>query len=197
MLTAGSYRLLRNYNGQVRIDVDLAEAVWVDPVTPEGWGIWYCGQLSLAPDGAVLYTLTDNVVAQVWAYDLDNDAWSPVGKAFGLIQSVEQIATNSENLVWGRAYGLPVDLYGCDEALEDEPPPGTLIGDASQLVSSTTGFQMDLDYQLKNISLAVNIDGGERCVALGLQQGNWIVRPLDDSGVEVDFGDSWLWHWLD
>ena len=65
ILAAGNYRLINDHDVRVRIDVDLAEAVVVDPEPPPGWSYYYCGDRDINPDGALLYTLTDGVAAQV------------------------------------------------------------------------------------------------------------------------------------
>jgi hypothetical protein len=195
ILAAGNYRLVQGNNpAHVRIDVDLAEAVYVNPAPPQGWSFYICGGITINSDGALVYTLSDGVVAQTWTYDVDADAWSEVGKPYGLIQTLGFVP-KTDNLLYVWGIGLPPDmLLPCSVPLEDAPPPEALLGNVAQLVDSSTGFQMDLDYAMVNHYAF--IDGAQRCLALDTPQG-WIVRPLDDSGVVIDFEDSWRWHWLD
>jgi hypothetical protein len=197
ILAAGNYRLIKNNMAGIRIDVDLAEAVYVNPAPPPGWDYYQCGDVSINPNGALLYALTDGVVAQMWGYDVDSDEWWAFGKPWGHIQAL-MFFPKSDNLLAVVGIPLPEDLIlPCSAVLDSEPPPGTLIGDVGQLLNSATGFQMDMDYSLKNWGHHMTFDSQERCVYLGLAQQTSLVRPVDDSGLEVDFGDNYRWYWLD
>src|SRR5690606_24820228 len=113
--------------------------VHVQPIPPNGWSYYMCADISIDAGGMVTYALTDGQTAQMWAYDIDADSWSQYGNPFGLVRRLHFIP-KSENLLFVAGIPLPHDINDlCSAPLEAEPPPGSVLGSAAQMLSTDPG----------------------------------------------------------
>lgn len=187
---AGDFRLLKAGTSPevfARVDLELAEASLVEPTPPDGWDWFECvsRQVGLDPDGRVLFELRSAGAAQVWAYDVDADAWSELGLPMSGVEDIEFAGgVGDVHVVRGIASGTCPDVEWMEA-----PPADALIGDSLQVVRREPALAIEVPAT----NGEVPIDAGRRCVAFEDAQG-WQVRALD--GAEVASfagGGSWIW----
>lgn len=199
MARAGRYRLIRQSDEWdftqfhlARVDIDAGEAVLVDPELPPGWSFFDCWDrhIWLDSEGRVFYELRRDASARVWAYDIDEGTWTPVGLELADISdiSVEQLSRDVFSL---RGLGNG-DL--CSAEWPGEPPENALIGWSLHLLRREPALALRLPAQIE-LTL---IDEQQRCAASLLEDDGWEVRPLDGSDVVIDLGPgTGDWIWLD
>jgi hypothetical protein len=196
---AGRYRLIRQVDRWdytqlhlARVDIDAGEAVLVDPELPPGWSFFDCWDrhIWLDSEGRVFYELRRDASARVWAYDIDEDTWTPVGLEFGNIADIEVTPLSRDVL---SLRGRP-NNDTCSADWSGEPPEDALTGWSLQLVRREPALALVVPPD-RRLTL---VDGQQRCAASLLEEDGWEVRPLDGSDTVIDLGPgTGDWIWLD
>jgi hypothetical protein len=187
----GRYRVVRRYWNEpsdideLRIDIQTGDLELVDPEPPQGWWFFDCMERETAidGDGRLYYELRSDSSAQAWAYDVVDEAWTPVGHPLSLIEDLHVRADWQDLVVVSGS-----EESDCSSAQWAEPPVDALLGNSMQIVRREPALTMVLPHP-------ATIDPQQRCVASLVGDG-WEVRPLDGSDAVLDLGPGvgdWLW----
>jgi hypothetical protein len=188
----GRYRVVRRYWNEpsdideLRIDIQTGDLELVEPEPPQGWWFFDCmeRETEIDGDGRLYYELRSDSSAQAWAYDVVDEAWTPVGHPHSLIEDLH-IGADWRDLVVVSGS----EESDCSSAQWTEPPVNALLGNSMQIVRREPALTMVLPYT------GLSIDRQQRCMASLVGDG-WEVRPLDGSDVVLDLGPGvgdWLW----
>jgi hypothetical protein len=180
----------------LRIDVQSGDLELVEPRPPPGWGFQDCmgrRETGLDGDGRLYFALRSISSVQAWAYDLEDEAWTPVGHPVADVENFS-ISSKWQNLALVRA----AEEGDCSGNPWPEPPVDALIGNSTQIVRREPALTMVVPSAPPTIPpwiVSPSIDGQQRCVA-SIEGDGWKVRPLDGSDAVIDLGPGlgdWLW----
>jgi hypothetical protein len=188
----GRYRVVRRVWNEppdiddLRIDIQTGDLELVDPEPPQGWWFFDCmdRDTDIDGDGRLYYELRNDSSAQAWAYDVVDEAWTPVGHPISLIEDLHVRADWQDLVVVSGS-----EESDCSSAQWTEPPVDALLGNSMQIVRREPALTMVMPFT------GLSIDRQQRCVA-SIEGDGWEVRPLDGSDAVIDLGPGvgdWLW----
>jgi hypothetical protein len=178
-------------SAHARVDVESGEVVLIDPEPPPGWSFFDCYErkITVDDDGYLYFVLRSDASLRLWAHDIEQDEWMPVGLDLVAVDDVE-IEVVSQDVVHVTARDFEQSYCSTDEWAE--PPEGGLIGDSMHLVRREPALAMVVSPTWNASAL---IDRQQRCVA-GFGDNGWEVRPLGDIDAVFEVGWGHL-MWLD